>query len=189
MRAALVAIGLLLGSSPAPPPAPPQVAATRPDVPPVGDGELLTRHRRGLRAAASSEYPGWPAVHAVDGDPLTSWFSASGDAAALKRSPWVEVAFPEDVTVQRVLALGNREPDWPVDYSIVVARVELYDRGGKLLASQGNETGNPAFDIAFRFKAPVAKVRRLRFVSLVDQGDKNPYQDIAVGELRAWPAT
>jgi hypothetical protein len=44
----------------------------------------------------------------------------------------------------------------------------------------------PTFDIEFRFKAPVSKVRRLRFVSLADQGDKNPYQDIAIAELRAW---
>ncbi|MGC4120283.1 MAG: hypothetical protein QM765_38020 [Myxococcales bacterium] len=116
----------------------------------------------------------------------TSWFSAGGDAAALKAKPWLEVTFPEDVTVGHVMALGNREPAWPVNYSIVVARVELYDAQGERVGSQGNETAVPTFDIEFHFKAPVAKVRKLRFVSLADQGDKNPYQDIAIAELRAW---
>lgn len=155
-------------------------------VPELPQGEVLARLRGRLKASASTLFEGWPAEKAVDGDPKTSWFSASGDAAALKTTPWLEVALPEDVTVQNVTALGNREPRWPVNYSIVVARIELYDAAGKLLASQGNETAVPAFDIEFRFKKPVPKVRRLRFVSLVDQGDKNPYRDIAIGELRAW---
>ncbi|HEY3451394.1 MAG TPA: discoidin domain-containing protein [Myxococcales bacterium] len=155
-------------------------------VPPLPEGDAFTRLRGRLKVAASTLYEGWPAEKAVDGDPKTSWFSASGDAAALKTKPWLEVTFPEDVTVQHVMALGNREPHWLVNYSIVVARIELYDAQGKQLASQGNETAVPTFDIEFHFKAPVRKVRRLRFLSQADQGDRNPYRDIAVAELRAW---
>ena len=177
------------GSPPASDPAPKVQQEQKADIPAVPElkpGELLTRHRSKLKVTASSFWPGWPPEKAIDGDPATSWFSQTADAAALKTTPWVEVTFPEDVTVQHVLALGNREPSWPVNYSIVVAKIELYDAGGRLVRSQNNETAVPTFDIEFHFKAPVAKVRRLRFVSVADQGDKNPFKDIAIGELRAW---
>jgi hypothetical protein len=164
----------------------PEPPAPRPAVPEVKPGELLTRYRGRLKVKASTTYPGWPPEKAIDGDAQTSWFSQSGDAAALRTKPWIEVAFPEDVTVQHVLALGNREPAWLTNYSIIVARIELYDAAGTLLGSQGNEVSTPQFDIEFHFKAKVAKVRKLRFVSIADQGDKNPFQDIAIGELRAW---
>lgn len=167
-----------------PDPRPPPPPAAAPAAP---AGELLAKHRAKLKARASSVWSAqWSAKKAIDGDPATSWFSADGDAAALGKQPWIEVLFPEDVSVARVMALGNREPDWPRDYSVIVARVELYDAAGRRLAAQGNESGTPAFDIEFRFPAPVAGVRRLRLVSLSDQGDRNPYRDIAVGELRAW---
>ncbi|MBI5545964.1 MAG: discoidin domain-containing protein [Deltaproteobacteria bacterium] len=168
------------------PASPPDAKPASVRVPPLPQGELLARLRARLKARASTVYEGWPAQKAIDGDPKTSWFSASGDAAALKTAPWIEVSFPEDVTIQHVLALGNREPDWLVNYSIVVARLELYDHTGLKLATQGNETALPTFDIEFHLEAPVPKVRRLRLVSLSDQGDKNPYRDVAIGELWAW---
>jgi len=34
-----------------------------------------------------------------------------------------------------------------------------------------------------RLKAPLAKVRKIRFTSLRDEGDQNPYDDIAIGEI------
>lgn len=169
--------------------APPAQARPAPpaEAPPAPAGELLAKHRKKLKVRASSAWSSrWSAAKAVDGKPSTSWFSADGDAAALGKQPWIEVLFPEDVTVGRAMALGNRDPDWPRDYSVIVARLELYDAAGQLLAAQGNETGTPAFDIEFRLPAPVPGVRRLRLVSLADQGDKNPYRDIAIGELRAW---
>jgi hypothetical protein len=148
--------------------------------------DALARWRGKLRARASSEWTGWVAERAIDGDAATSWFSERGDAAAFKRRPWIEVIFPVDVTLQHVLALGNREPPWQIHYSIVVARVDFFDSSGKLLASQGNETGSPTFDIEFHFGAAIKGVRRLRFTSVADQGNLNRHEDIAIGELQAW---
>ena len=85
------------------------------ELPPVksdNKNTLITNYKAKLEVTASTTYPGWPATNAVDGVETTSWFSATGDAAAKKTKPWLEVKFPEDVTVSRVTILGNRDPAW-----------------------------------------------------------------------------
>lgn len=172
--------------APPPRPRPPERAPSRPPPPPLQGTDQLVRYRRQLTARASTEWTGWVAERAIDGDETTSWFSERRDAAAFGCRPWVEVIFPVDVSLQHVIALGNREPPWEVNYSIVVARVDFLDAEGNVLASQNNESGTPTFDIEFHFKKRVEGVRRVRFTSVNDQGDRNRHEDIGVGEIQAW---
>ncbi len=152
--------------------------------PKLNQNSLIAEYKEKLQLSASTFWPGWPAGSAFDGDPNTSWFSERGDAAAFKKSPWVQVKFPDDVKVRRVTILGNREVSWPTGYTIGVGKLELFDKDGKLLHSQENECGENKLDIDFPLLKPVAGVRAVRFVSVKDEGDKNPYADIALGEFQ-----
>ena len=152
--------------------------------PKPNQNSLITEYKSKLRLSASTFWPGWPASSAFDGDHKTSWFSAKGDAAAFKQSPWVLVEFPADVTVRRVTILGNREVSWPTGYTIGVGKLELFDKNGKLLHAQENECSDNHLDIDFLLTKPVAGVRAARFTSVKDEGDQNPYSDIALGEFQ-----
>ena len=152
--------------------------------PKPNQNSLVAEYKDKLKLSASTFWPGWPVSHAFDGDPKTSWFSAKGDAAALNKQPWVKVEFPDDVTVRRVTILGNREDAWLKGYTIGVGKIELYDKDGKKLLVQANECGENHLDIEFPLLKPVAGVRSVRFVSMMDEGDQNPYSDIALGEFQ-----
>ena len=44
--------------------------------------------------------------------------------------PFLQVTFPEDVTVKRVTILGNRDPKWLKGYTILAGTIELFDAAG-----------------------------------------------------------
>lgn len=144
---------------------------------------LMTRHAGRIATAASSTWTGWGSARLVDGDASTSWFSAGGDAAALGKQPWVELRFPVPVQVTRVSIVGNREPTWPAGFSIHYGLLELLDDQGKVITALKNEEKNLAADIDFKLKAPVARVRTVRFTSLMDDGDSTYWRDIALAEV------
>lgn len=144
---------------------------------------LLAEYRDKLKYSASTFWPGWPASHAFDGDPRTSWFTARRDAAANGTSPWIAVEFPDDVPVRRVSILTNRETAWLKGFTILAARVELLDKDGKVLATKEDELGGERPDMDYRFKEPVKGVRTVRLTSLRDEGDQNIYEDVAIGEV------
>lgn len=144
---------------------------------------LMAAHAGRITAKASSTWPGWGPEKLVDGDAGTSWFSAGGDAAALGKKPWVELRFPEKVTVQKVSLLGNREARWPKGFSIHYGLLELTDENGAVIASSKNETKNLLADLDFKWKVPVAGVRAVRFTSLMDDGDQTHWKDIALAEV------
>lgn len=146
---------------------------------------LIKEHKEQLKASASTFYTGWEPEKAIDGDYETSWFSATGDAAAKGTKPWVAITFPKDVTVTRVSIIGNREPNWFDGYTILSGMVELLDENGKQLWIDENEGVGNRRDFEFKPKKPIAKVRMIKFFSLKDQGDKNPYDDIAIAEMLA----
>jgi len=63
----------------------------------------------GLVVNVSSTYEGWPKERLVDGKIDTSWFTEVGDAANLGKSPYVELVFPQPITLEGVNFRGNRE--------------------------------------------------------------------------------
>ena len=148
--------------------------------------DLVARYRAKVTVSASSTWSGWPAENAVDADLKTSWFSGSGDSAARKKQPWLQVTFPKAVIVRRVEILGNRDPDWATGYTFHLGKLELFDGKGKSLLARENEGFNRLQDIQFELRSPVEKVRSVRFTSLLDEGGGNPYGDIAIAELRVF---
>jgi hypothetical protein len=145
---------------------------------------LVLKYPGKLLLSASSIWEGWPEALAFDGNPHSSWFTAKGDAVAHRTKPWIQVTFPEDVTVQRVTILGNRDPRWLSGYTILAGTIELLDARGKRLAFNENDGRGKAYDYDWKLKAPVAQVRTVRFNALGDQGKQNPYDDIAIGEFQ-----
>ena len=68
-----------------------------------------------------------------------------------------------------------RNRAWPAKY--------LFDKDGKVLFFRDDELGGERADMEVRPKEAIRGVRKIRFTSLKDQGDKNPYRDIAIGEI------
>jgi hypothetical protein len=165
------------------PPEPSKPIKPIPRVVTTNKNRLVKKHHKKLKMTASTFWPGWEAEKAFDGNVETSWFTARGDAQALGTSPWIMVTFPEDVTVARATILGNREPAWFDGYTILKGLIEFLDADGKLLWADENTGVGNRRDFEFKPRKPVAKVRSIRFVSLLDQGDQNPYDDIAIAEL------
>ena len=153
---------------------------------PDNTNSLIKQYRSKLKFSCSSSWSStWGPEEAFDGNPLRSWFTARGDAAAFGKKPWVAAEFPEDVTVRRVTILSNREPPWQTGYTILVGRLELLDKDGRVLYSWDDEVGGRRPDMEARILKPIMRVRKIRFTSLSDEGDQNPYDDIAIGEILA----
>jgi hypothetical protein len=166
---------------------PPRPKGELKELPPVttdNKNTLVKKYRDKLKATASTVYPGWPAEKVLDGNVETSWFSATGDTTTKGTKPWVNITFPEDVTVSRVTVLGNREPAWLKGYTILAGSLELLDGDGKRLFYDDNDGIGNFRDFDFKMKKPVGKVRSVRFTSLGDEGDQNPYVDIAIAEIQ-----
>lgn len=136
-----------------------------------------------LKFSCSSFWPTWGPERAFDGNPLKSWFTARGDAAALGKKPWIAVEFPQAITVRRVTILANREPPWQVGYTILVARLDLLDKDGNVLFSREDEVGGERLNMDVRPRMPIPGVHQIRFTSISDEGDQNPYDDVAIGEV------
>jgi hypothetical protein len=157
------------------------------EVPPVttDNKSLLTKkYRPKVLMTASSTWPGWPPVNAIDDSIETSWFSARNDAAAHGTSPWLQVNFPEDVAVSRVTILGNRDPHWLIGFTILEGSLTLYDRNGEVLKTvKSKGTGNFR-DFDFHFSPAIEAVRAVRFTSLADQGNQTVFGDIAIADFQ-----
>lgn len=145
---------------------------------------LVLKYPGKLLLSASSIWDGWPEALAFDGNPHSSWFTAKGDAVAHGTKPWLQVTFPEDITVKRVTILGNRDPQWLIGYTILAGTIELLDAKGKRLAFDENDGTGKAYDYDWKLKMPVPRVRTVRFTAMGDQGKQNPYDDIAIGEFQ-----
>lgn len=135
-------------------------------------------------ASASSAYEGWPASNLVDGDELTSWFSADGDSAARGSTPFVTLSFNKPVALSRVSLLGNRDPSYPHGFSILTGKLELLDAAGAVLSSRALTATGATRDFDARFRERLTDVRTVRFTSLTDEGATNEYGDVALGEIR-----
>jgi hypothetical protein len=136
-----------------------------------------------LLAEASSEYPSWPASNLLDGDPTTSWFSDTGDSVAKGKAPWVRVQTSRPVRLRQVTVLGNRSPPFPVGYSALKAHLLVLGEQERELAHLEATAAGPARDFTFTPKTPLDNVRAVRLEVLQDEGDRNPYGDVALGEI------
>jgi hypothetical protein len=176
-----------------PPDSPPVVVvATSPDgelqsLPAVttdNRSQLVVAGGAAIVASASSTYAGWPPSNATDGDIQTSWYSNTNDSAAKGAKPFFQLEFPEPSTVRRVTILGNRDPAFLRGYTILSGRIDVMDARGRVIASMESDgTGNKR-DFDFRLERPIEAVKIVRFTSLSDQGNKNPYGDVAIAEFQ-----
>lgn len=124
---------------------------------------VVEAHRAKLRVTASKSWSGqWVPAAAVDRSDLTSWFPLPepGGGAA-----WIALEFPQAVTVKRVTALGNREPQW-TGYVNRKVRVELFDAGGKVLSTTDVVCVGAKGDADAVLPAPVGGVRIVRVALL-----------------------
>ena len=151
--------------------------------PKANSNALVARHRDKLKVTSSSFWPTWPPELVIDGNKKKSWFTAKDDTVTQKKKPWVQIEFPEDVEVRRVTVTGNQEPPWEKGYAFLAGRVDLLDAQGNVLDSDEQDGKGEVRDFDFVFKKPVAKVRMVKFTALGDEGNKNPYTDVAVGEI------
>src|SRR5262245_55896252 len=161
--------------------------APKPDYkPPEGPNKntLIEKHKGKIKMSASTVYIGWPAEKLIDGDPNTSWFSNTNDTVTRGTTPWVEVEFPEDVDVARVTILGNREPSYPKGYAILAGKLELFDKNGvRIEEAEGKGVGEHN-DFEFTGKKLITGVRKVRFTSIKDEGDRNGSGWVGLDEIQ-----
>lgn len=151
-----------------------------PPLPATNSNALVKQHKDALVIDSSTQYQGWEATKAFDGDEETSWFSADRDTASAGETPWLRVAFPKDVSVRRVSVRGNREPQWP-GYTVTAGRIELLDAAGTVLAKEDVTVAVGGADLTFTPARPVAGVRAVRLVVTKDGGG---HPNVAVGEMQ-----
>jgi hypothetical protein len=161
--------------------------APEPKDPPLGkenSNALLTKHKGTVKVSASTFYsPSWPPGNVIDGNEQTSWFSASGDAAARGTTPWLEIELPAEESVRRVSCMGNRDPNYPRGYSILAGTIEFFEKYRKSLWKEELNGAGPTSDFVFQPRAGIKGVRYIRFTSTRDEGDQNGSQDVALGEI------
>ena len=121
----------------------------------------------GVQVSTSSESAGSPAQNAVDGDPLTSWFTASGDAANQGSSPFIELTLPADADVAQIALVGNRQPPDGADF--LTGRFEVFDAAGTALFTR--DTFLPGLSRDLTIPLSLSSVRRVRFTSTNDEGN------------------
>ena len=142
---------------------------------------LVKTHKDRLTFSRSSDWQGWPPDKAFDGNPDTSWFSATGDTPTADKLPWVAVTFPQDVAVRRVTVLGNRESSSPSGYSVLVGRLELLDKDGRAVIRAEREAKGDRSDFDFVLSEPFGRVRTVRFTAVKDDTSEGRSQTRCVG--------
>jgi len=178
------AAGAATPHSPAAAPSPAGPLTSLPPVTTDNKNLVIATSPSAVTISASSSYGGWPPNNATDGNPQTSWYSASNDSAAHGAAPFLQLSFNTPSTVRRVTILGNRDPKYLVGYTILSGKLDLLDANGRALASLTSAgTGNRR-DFDFRLANPVANVKMIRFTSIQDEGNQNEYGDVAIAEIQ-----
>jgi hypothetical protein len=136
-----------------------------------------------VELSASSTYEGWPLENATDGDEQTSWYSDRDDSVAKGKSPFFQLAFGVPRRVRHVTILGNRDPRFFDGFAIRRGRLDVVDGRGRtvqsLVARGSGDRADFVFDLPDGTDASA-----LRFTSLEDDGARNPWGDVAIGEVR-----
>jgi hypothetical protein len=162
---------------------PPRTRSTQ--VAGTNSNSLLIEYRGKVKITASSVYNGWPLDNLLDGKDSPAYFSGSGDSAARGQTPWVEVEFPEAVTLRRFTVIGCRDVSYPQGYFVLAGTLEVRDDAGRVVY-QATLTGTGAsHDFEFIPERALKRAKVIRFTSIADQGDVNGSGDIALSELLA----
>lgn len=119
----------------------------------------------------------------LDQDEKTSWFSDSNDSVTKGTQPWILFSLSRPARLHLVKVLGNRNPTYPHGYSVTTLRMETLDSHGQVLSTQETSNPNPPHDFFFLLDKPIAGVEGVRLVVLADEGAKNSYGDVALGEV------
>ena len=154
------------------------------DFPSSGVVELSAADGRTLQATSSAYSSAGP-TKAFDYDLDTSWRASADDSLDRGRTPWLEVAFPNPVTVHRVAVRGPRNGGGFASR----ARLELFDAAGLPAGTvESLDLPAPAHDADVVLPAPVAGVARVRFVALEGSGSPAVAELSVFGEGDLGPA-
>jgi len=122
----------------------------------------LAHRLTGVTVHASGFFPGFPPQSAVDENPATSWTSGRGDSPV-----FLEIEFPQDVTVERVQLLGNASAGG----RITAGTFQLLAADGSVRHDTGPvELVGPHRDGTLILSA-LGGVRRVRFTATAGDND------------------
>ena len=128
---------------------------------------LVAKYADRLKIRASSVWGSYSVTQLFDGIETSTWFSGTGDTVGSGKSPWVEVTFPEDVTIHAMTILGNRDLQWS-GYFVHAGRFDFMDESGKTLSSHDVIATGDKFDMKSALDADVKGVRTVRFTVTKD---------------------
>ena len=117
-------------------------------------------------AAANASSNAGSAGLAIDGEALTSWFTASGNAANQGQSPFIEVTLPTSAGIVQVGVAGNRTIADGRD--VLQGRFEAFNAGNVKIFDSGIRV-LPAPRRDLRVPAATENVRRVRFTHTSDE--------------------
>jgi RHS repeat-associated protein len=146
----------------------------------------LTRLIPGVTAIASSSFDSnFPPSRVIDDNLNTSWFTAIGDAANLGTTPFLDILFPQDVTVTELQMFGNRQ--FPTGFDFFAGVFQLFDASGAVLFDSG-VVNLPAPDRDVTVSIPnIAGVRRVRFTATADESTEPGFAELKVIGQRIVP--
>lgn len=120
----------------------------------------------GVVATASSFSQ--PPSRAIDGSVQTSWFTAVGDAANKRTSPYIELTLPAAQNVAQLRILGNRAN--PVGFSFFAGIFRAFNAAGTEIFNSGVvQIPAPRRDLAVPLD--LNGVTRVRFTSTSDESN------------------
>jgi hypothetical protein len=159
-------------------PAPSAVIDAEPPPPPLPPGTTNLARALGTITRVSSSFPGFGPARAIDGNLLTSWFTARGDAANLGTVPFYEAILPTDAVVSRINMFGNRQ--FPRGFDFFAGRFELFDPNNALLFDSG-VVDLPAPDRDISLSIPnIRGVRKVRFTATADESDEPGFAELEI---------
>lgn len=120
----------------------------------------------GVIVNVSSEYStSWNKNRLIDGNITTSWFSKAGDAANLGKSPYIELVFPNPVSIKGVNLKGNRE---------YASGYDIFE--GKLIVNSSSGSSNynvsfpaPERDFNISFNQTISDVKSIKLEITKDE--------------------
>ena len=129
----------------------------------------------GTVAAASSFFASRPPERVIDGNRLTSWFTANGDAVNRGTSPFLDVTLPQDINLAQIQMFGNRES--PDGFDFFAGIFSAFAEDGTELFNSG-EVLLPAPNRDVSVAVDVDGVRRVRFLATGDEGPQPGFSEM-----------